>query len=208
MRLYGTPLSHFTRKIRILLLELEVHFEFVDIGNVGDNNIEVFSGNPLMRVPILEDNHCKLFESDNIARHIVKNYASEDQFGVCNCDPQVLNILAVISGVMEAEVRLILAERGGMKDIYQHHFFQKTRDVAINGLEWLARQDKFINKQDLCYGHIASVCMWDHLSHYNLFDLTPYAPLKQLSEKWNKKSSFMTTRPKFTNEKNRASKIR
>ena len=195
IRLYGTPLSHFTRKIRILLLELELAVEFIDIGNVGDNNIEIFQNNPLMRVPILEDGNHKIFESDNIARYIVDKYDPEDQFRVKNCEPQVLNILSVISGVMEAEVKLILAERGGMNDIYQHHFFQKARDVVINGLNWLSQQEKLTERDCLCYQHIVCVCMWDHLDRYGLFDLSPYQSLQLLCNKWNQRPSFAETYP-------------
>lgn len=199
IRLYGTPLSHFTRKVRIVLMELELNFEFINVGNVGDNSPQIFSNNPLMRVPIFEDQSHKVFESDNIAFYIATTYDPQDRFRICNNDPLTLNTLAVISGVMEAEVRLILAQRGGMKNIYQHHFFQKSKNVIINGLKWLSQQNKLLDQENLYYEQISCVCMWDHLQCYQLVDLTPYEPLHKLSEKWNKRNSFITTNPVMLN---------
>lgn len=46
MKLYGTPLSHFARKVRILLDLYQVPYDFVDVGNVAEGDQTTFAGNP------------------------------------------------------------------------------------------------------------------------------------------------------------------
>ena len=66
--LHGTPLSHFTRKIRILLAELGVAYDFVRARSVLATTPEAYGDNPLMRVPTLVQDGVMLIESDHIAR--------------------------------------------------------------------------------------------------------------------------------------------
>ncbi|WP_372368736.1 glutathione S-transferase family protein [Candidatus Uabimicrobium sp. HlEnr_7] len=193
MKLYGTPLSHFSRKIRILLQELSVPFEFCDIGNVGENS-DIFCNNPLMKVPVLKDSEHTVFDSDNIARYIVNKYNSRDRFAV-NCKtPSYTNALVITSGVMEAEVKIILAQRAGMEDIYRYLVFQKARKTIENGLKWLNGQEQLFDSKDFTYLDISVVCMWDHLQHYKLFDLD-YPMLKTLSLNLNRMQSFSRSKP-------------
>src|SRR5512143_2648977 len=65
LRLYGTPLSHFTRKIRILLAELGVVFEFVRPASILDASPTTYGNNPLMRVPTLAHGDITVIESDH-----------------------------------------------------------------------------------------------------------------------------------------------
>jgi len=91
LKLHGTPLSHFTRKIRILLGELGVQFEMV------------FANELPMCVPTLVDGDREVFDSDHIARYLVGCYDASDWFGVKNDDPVPMNILAVANAVMRNE---------------------------------------------------------------------------------------------------------
>ena len=194
MQLYGTPLSHFSRKIRILLQELDIQFEFFDIGNVAKNTPNVFCGNPLMKVPILKDNGKIIFDSDNIARYIVNKYNSEDYFRVYCNDPEYTNTLAVTSGIMGAEVKIILAQRTGMQDIYQYSVFSKAQNVIINGLRWLNEQNSVLNTENFSYLDISVVCMWDHLQHYKLFELD-FPFLENHSQILNLRPKFASSKP-------------
>jgi glutathione S-transferase len=67
MKLHGTPLSHFTRKIRILLDELDVPFEMVWAPGVLADGTAAFGDNPLMRVPTLVDGAVTVIDSEHIA---------------------------------------------------------------------------------------------------------------------------------------------
>jgi glutathione S-transferase len=114
MRLHGTPLSHFTRKIRILLAELGVDFEFVRAPSVLAKEGAAYGDNPLRRVPALVDGEVMVVDSDHIARYLVGAHDPGDRLGVRSERVEDLHRLAVANGVMDNEVVLILAQRTGV----------------------------------------------------------------------------------------------
>ena len=171
LQLYGTPLSHFTRKIRILLAELGVAFDFVRTPGVLGTAPAAYGHNPLLRVPTLVDGGVTILESDHIARYLVGKYDPADRCGVRSEHPAHLNRLAVVSGIMNDEVVLILAKRGGVTDLDGVAYFRKLRTAIDGGLAWLdddAAHEPGRVDDGFTYGDIATVCMWQHLRHYAL----------------------------------------
>lgn len=163
-RLHGTPLSHFTRKLRILLAELGVPYEFVRMPGVLAPGAAAYAGNPLMRVPTLVHGPHTLIESDHIARYLVRVYDPADRLGVRSEQVDDLNRLAVANGVMNNEVVLILARRGGFADLDGVAYFRKLMAAIDQGLAWLeARTDP--DRAGFDYGDIVTVCLWQHLVH-------------------------------------------
>ena len=169
MKLYYTPRSHFSRKVRILLDALNLDVELIDVGNVADMSIEIYGPNPLMKVPTLIDGKSIVFESDHIAQYLVRQYDKGDQFNVMTCDVAQLNARAVMNGIMSAEVDLVLAARTGI-DMEAHMRFNKIRESINNGLDWLELHAEVFPDQPSYSGfHLTS--MWDHLVFYELVSL-------------------------------------
>ncbi len=80
--LHGTPLSHFTRKIRILLAELCVDFDFVRASSVLAISQASYADNPLMRVPTLVHAGTTVIDSEHIARYLVATYDPKETSAV------------------------------------------------------------------------------------------------------------------------------
>lgn len=194
LRLVGTPLSHFTRKIRILLAEFGVPFEFDRSPGVLSPPGAAYGDNPLLRVPTLFHGSITLIESDHIARYLVRNMEPSDRFGVCSEDVDDLNRLAVVNGVMNNEVVLILAKRAGTP-IEDVAYFRKLASAIESGLTWLdARIDPERDRFD--YRDIACVCLWQHLTHYRMFaDPTRYPRLAARVARFNDRPSVASTTP-------------
>jgi glutathione S-transferase len=166
-KLYGTPLSHFTRKIRILLHELGVPFDFVRTPSLLEASTPSYGANPLMRIPTFLHDGTTVIESDHIARYVVDRYDPADRFSVCAPSVTAMNRLAVLNGVMAHEVTLILARRGGLEDLGSVAYFRKLGHSIASGLAWLDRElDPDADGFD--YVDIVTVCLWDHLTHYQL----------------------------------------
>lgn len=165
--LLGTPLSHFTRKVRILLHELEIPFELELVRNLLEADAAPYGGNPLMRVPTWIDGDLLLIESDHIARHIVATRAPHDPLNVLAPGIADLNRLAVMNGIMAHEVTIILAARGGLADVMAHTYFQKLCHAIDSGLSWLDRTLES-ERESFHYVDVVTICMWDHLNHYRL----------------------------------------
>jgi glutathione S-transferase len=166
-QLFGTPLSHFTRKIRILLAELGVEFDFVRTPSVLATSSAAYGDNPLMRVPTLVQGGETVIESDHIARYLVGKYDPGDRLGVRKECVRNLNRLAVVNGIMDNEVVLILAKRSGFTDLEGVAYFRKLATAIDTGLAWL---DDHTDPDDanFDYGDIVTICMWQHATYYKI----------------------------------------
>jgi len=193
MKLHGTPLSHFTRKIRILLDELDVPFEMIWTPGVLADGASAYGENPLMRIPTLVDGPTTVIESDHIARYLVGRFDPEDRFGVRSERVADLNRLAVTSGVMANEVVLILARRGGLEDLEGVFYFKKLFAAIASGLAWLDQHVDDDPRFD--YRDIALVCMWQHLGHYKLVELAPYPRIAARVARFADRASIAATAP-------------
>jgi glutathione S-transferase len=191
-QLFGTPLSHFTRKIRILLAELGVDFQFVRTANVITDDPRGFADNPLMRVPTFVHGDDRLVESDHIARYIVAHWDPADRFGVRSDQVSELNRLAVINGVMANEVTVILAKRGGLTDLESITYFRKLGAAIDGGLAWLDREPW---DGTLRYVDIALICLWQHLAHYQVTSLDAYERLAARVAQFAERPSVAATTP-------------
>jgi glutathione S-transferase len=194
-RLFGTPLSHFTRKIRIVFAELDVRFEFVRLASVLAPDAGDYGGNPLGRVPTLVHGADTVMESDHIARYVVGRYDPADRLGVRSEDVRDLNRLAVVNGVMGNEVVLILAKRAGGVDVDGVAYFRKLHAAIGAGLTWLdARTDP--DEPSFGYGDIVTICMWQHLAHYALVrDLDRYPRIATRVARFAERTSVASTTP-------------
>jgi glutathione S-transferase len=138
MKLYGTPPSHFTRKARVLLLELGNHFQFIAPATLMETGVEKFAGNPLHQVPVLEDNGRMIIESDLICEYLLKTYGSNRQDLALY--PQADEIgqkmrLAIMNGAMASGVKLIRAKRSGIS--WDYPFFLQEQASIAASLDWL-----------------------------------------------------------------------
>jgi glutathione S-transferase len=163
--LHATPLSHFSRKIRILLAELGIPFEWVRPPGLMDATTATYGDNPLLRIPTLVDGDHTLIESDHIARYLVAKYDPSDWFGVTSVEVDALNRLAVANGVMANEVTILLAKRGGL-DITGAVYFAKLLAACEQSLAWL--DGRIATDTPFDYRDIALICMWQHVEHYQL----------------------------------------
>jgi glutathione S-transferase len=197
-RLVGTPLSHFTRKIRILFAELGVDFDFVRAPGVLRPTADDYGDNPLLRVPALHHRGETLIESDHIARYVVATWDPGDRLGVRSERIADLNRLAVTSGIMANEVTLILAKRGGVAELDAVAYFRKLRSAIDGGLAWL---DAHIDPDDdgFDYRDVALVCMWQHVAYYALVpDLARHARLAARVARLAVRPSVAATTPEVS----------
>lgn len=192
LRLFSTPRSHFSRKVRLLLGGLDIPVELVDVGNVAEANAAIFGANPLMKVPTLMDGDRTIFDSDHIAQYVVRTHDQTDRFRVLTTDTDELNVRAVMNGIMATEVELILAARTGM-DTKAFRRFDKMRDSIAASLDWLDKHAHVFPSEPTYLGfHLTS--LWDHLAFYQVCALD-FPHLRACAERWNHLSFVAATRP-------------
>lgn len=167
LKLYATPLSHFARKIRILLRELGLEFELEYVDDLLSSDPADFGGNPILRIPTLVDGDQWVVESDRIAQYLAERYDPQDRFQVLGMDVQQRNALSMIHAAMIAEVEIILSQRSGIEEIGRFDYFRRHYVVIDRCLAWLEEEGAQAWPQvDCSYLDIALTCMWDHLQHY------------------------------------------
>lgn len=167
MKLYGTPLSHFTRKVRLLLDHYQAEYELINIGNVAEGNMDTFAGNPLMKVPVLVDGKEWIVDSDNISAYIVNKLDPKDAFRVFAQDVKRKNIRAILNGIMLEEVKCILAKRKGVP-VDQYEYFSDSLETISCGLKWLENHSECFDVNNPSYQEFHLISAWEHLTHYNL----------------------------------------
>ena len=178
MKLYATPLSHFARKVRVLLELYAIPYDMINAGNMAEIDMQEQGQNPLMQVPVLIDGDTWLIHSDHIAEYIVRQIDAEDQYKVLITESFHLNTRAIMNGIMDNEVKLVLGERTGIP-IEQYVFFDKAKQSIHNALAWLEHNADRFSTENLTYQEIHLICLWQHLAHYNLVSLD-YPHLAQI----------------------------
>ncbi len=194
MKLYLTKLSHFSRKVRLILDLYSVPYEVIDIGNVADSDQLNFAGNPLMSVPVLEDGKHWLIESDHIAVYLSQKLDSNNRYKILTRELSVLNARAVLNGIMSSEVKYILAKRTQVP-VEQYSYFAKCLKVIDQGLAWLESRSELFTPEYISYLDLHLVCVWDHLQYYELLDMNRFAALKEIVSHVSKNSVVAGTAP-------------
>ena len=176
--LYLTPLSHFSRKCRIVLREIGLACEESYVPNLLSADPADFGGNPILRVPVLRDGPHWVIESDQIVRYLLEAYdRGSDRFAFFSMSAAQRNALSIVSAVMGAEVELILSKRSGLAEHAGGIYFSRYREVIVHGLAWLERNAAAIWPEvEFSYLDIALLCMWDHLRYNRLHDETASCP--------------------------------
>lgn len=195
MRLFGTPLSHFTRKVRILFEEIGAPYEMVFTKSVLAEGGEAYADNPLMRVPTLVDGDVSLFESEHIARYVVTRSDPNDRLRVRSEDPDDMNLLAVTSGIMADEVTVLLARRAESSPGEDFAYVKKRLRAMNAGLSWI---DERVEGRgpDFDWRDVALVSLWQHLEHYALVaDLARFSRFASRVARFANRASVVETAP-------------
>ena len=168
LKLIATPLSHYGRKVRILLDLYTLPYEFSNI--IGSNialtkSPSQVGNNPIMKVPVLVHGENWVIESDHIASYIVSQFDVTDRYKVNSKLLFDQNSRAVLNGIMTEEVKILVAGRHNVS--LDNSYFNKARDAVENGLNWLEQNHQHFTATTPTYREFHLTCMWDHLSYYN-----------------------------------------
>jgi len=202
MKLYGTYPSHFCRKVRIVLAELEIKYEFVVLKQIAEVGAEKFAQNPLHQYPVLEDGPLHLIESNIICEYLIETYgknASLSYLPKSNQKFEDKKRFAIINGTMDAGVKLIRAKRSEIPNFEKFTMFQQDKEAFRAGMEWL---DNDLGKRSIYYPgqfsmlEITLMC----LCEWTVFrDVLPnfkdHANLVHFVEENKGRSSFLSTHP-------------
>ncbi len=143
MRLYGTPPSHFTRKVRVVLQELGIPYEFVVLDRLLEVGEEKFAGNPLHLFPVFDDGTQQIFDSSLICEYLIERHGRGKELSAYlpHLENKVADQkrMAIMNGAMSAGVSLIRAKRSGLDNWDAYPFFRQEKASLAAALRWLDR---------------------------------------------------------------------
>src|SRR6218665_1879428 len=73
MKLYGSPVSPFARRIRFLLSELNLQYEWINTTE-EENQTTLRSKNPIWKIPYMENEDVRLWDSHAILEYLTERY--------------------------------------------------------------------------------------------------------------------------------------
>jgi glutathione S-transferase len=199
MKLLASKTSPFARKVRVVLAEKRLPFEFVE-ENAWNADTKVPQFNPLNKVPVLvlDDGTC-LYDSCVIAEYL-------DTLGT--------DALIPAQGVERARVRRDEALGNGIADAGIAIFLERKRDAARQDAAWVARQrgkvdaaiaalaadlgsKPFLRGDAMSLGDISCACalLWLEFRLPEIGWRSQYPGLRKWIESLEARASFAQTRP-------------
>lgn len=132
MKLIGSHSSPFVRKVRIVLAEKKIEYEFV-IDSPWQADSQVPAINPLGKVPVLQlDDHTPLFDSRVIVEYIDNVTPNNKLFPAPNRErTEVKRWEALADGICEAAANA---------------FLEAKRPEGQKSADWIARQSDKVNR--------------------------------------------------------------
>jgi len=126
MKLIGTHTSPFVRKVRIVLAEKKIDYEFaIDSPWLGDSQVQ--NVNPLGKIPVLLlDDETPLFDSRVIVEYIDSVTPNAKLFPTPNREP--------------IDVKRWEAVADGICDAAANAFLEGKRPESLQSYDWIARQ--------------------------------------------------------------------
>ncbi len=200
MKLIATPASPYCRKVRVVLTEKRIDYDFI-IDNPGDPGTRVPEFNPLGKIPVLVlDDDTTLFDSRVIVEYLdnanpVGRLIPEDM----RQRIQVRRWEALADGCTDAGVAVVMEMR---------------RPAQDQSADWIARQHGKVDRALEAMSEELGAKTWCSGEHYSLADIAvgctlgfldlrlpdlqwrkPYPNLGKLVEKLSQRVSFKDTVP-------------
>jgi glutathione S-transferase len=200
MKLIAALASPYSRKVRIVLAEKKIEYEFI-IENPGDPATRVPEYNPLGKIPVLIlDDNTTLFDS----RVIVEYLDHASPVGRLIPDDTRARI----------QTRRWEALADGCTDAANAVVVEKRRAADKQSAEWIVRQQGKIDRALKVMSEELGNRTWCSGDHYSLADIAvgcalgyldmrlpdtqwrrDYQNLEKLAEKLNKRPSFVDSAP-------------
>jgi len=200
MKLIGTQTSPFVRKVRIVLAEKKIEYDF-EIGNPASEEVRLAQFNPLGKVPVLVlDDETPLFDSRVIVEYIDNVTPNNKLLSGSNRErTEVKRWEAVADGILDAAVTIVLENRRPKKEQSADWTERQQRKIA-RALEFIAHE---LGENAHCMGthfSLADVAVGTALGYlaFRFPEITwqeSHANLARLYDKLMQRPSFIETLP-------------
>lgn len=203
IKLFGAPISPYTRKVRIALAELGLEFETrgADLANPSPEFLTV---NPNRRIPVLSDGGTHLFESNLILKYLLQQYPNTGKgtppLAATIIRPEHrwddLKILNVIETTLDSGLNLFQFSKENTGPEQSDYLQTELRRIQSN-LDWLeerATPEGFVPGQ-FSISDLNLVCTLQWADFRKPFDWGGRPKLHAIVEFYKDRDSIRNTRP-------------
>lgn len=176
MQVFGTVVSPYTRRIRLLLNNVDYDFIVLDIFSAQGREV-LNNNNPANKVPLLKDGEQTIFDS-----RIIFNYLS-DKLSLKPLTWQQQNQLTVIDAANDSLVVLMYGLRSGLPvdEDFMYFNLQHERITSVfTSLNDDIHKGLFEQWQ---YPSICLFCLIDWVLFRDVIDLSPYQHILKFHRK-------------------------
>ncbi len=131
--LYSTPTSPFARRVRLLMEPLKYDVQFVNFFDAEPRQ-EYARITPIRKVPVLDDNGVRIFDSHSIQQHLFKALDLPE----LSIDEK--NLISVIDSVLDSLVTVMMCKRSGIEVDPDLLIFALQTERVADSLSWLEQQ--------------------------------------------------------------------
>ena len=200
--LVGRSSSHFTRIARIFATETRVDYAFRPVLDIMSLNPRDYSGNPALKLPVLETAEGTWFGALNICRELLRRSAAPRRIVWPEEFEQALlaNAQELVMHAMATEVSLIMSKMAGQGQGGAHA--EKMARSLENVLAWLDRNlsevlEALPEERDLSYLEASLYCLVTHLEFREVVPTSQYPALKSFSDRFGSRPSAADTAYRF-----------
>lgn len=204
MKLFASPTSPFSRKVRVVLLEKKIECDIAFV-NPWTQDPDLQAANPLGKVPVLVlDDGGALYDSRVIVDHVdhaspVNRLLPADK----RAQTQIKRLEALADGICDAAILAMLESR--RPRLEQSQTWQNIQlDKVKAGIAALAEEldDKAWLRDNFSLADIAVFCAldWLNLRFTELNWAAQFPNLAQYHARLSQRSSFIETSPMLTQD--------
>ncbi|WP_127718197.1 glutathione S-transferase family protein [Halobacteriovorax sp. HLS] len=183
LTLYGSIPSPYVRRIRILLHDVDFHFEVIDLMN-NEDQVKLLKISPVRRIPILKDQDTIIYDSRQIYNYLAKKLSLKA------LTIHQENLLTFIDEVNDSLVSVRLLNSSGFNDI-QNTFMRNQYKRIKDTLRFFEKEITLFELDESDYVQVCLFCLLDWIAYRELVSLEEF---KNLENFRNSFSSFERTK--------------
>jgi glutathione S-transferase len=186
--LYGSVLSPFVRRIRMLLEGVDYELRNADVLQ-ADTRAEYAQVTPIRKMPVLVENDQVIFDSHVIAAHL------SQQLGLPALTLDQHNQISVIDAVSDSMVILLMGKRSELPVSEDRLIFTLQRERISDSLAWLENAAKAGIFAQWHYPTICLISLIDWARFRGLHDFAEYPAMVAAAQKFAERPSVADTAP-------------
>lgn len=188
LKLYGSIVSPYVRRIRMLLEGID--YEFI-LTNIYDDALRAkFSSiSPIKKIPVLTDGDITVFDSHVIHHHIQQKYDLQ------KLSIEEHNVISVIDAITDSLLITLLSQRSEIPIDADKLLFKFQLERIPNCMDWLNHQAKNDKFEEWRFSTMAMLSLVDWIEFRDLYDFSPYPELLVARDRHSDRAIVVTTRP-------------